>query len=56
MVLDGKSSLEYPVNVGVRQDFILGPTFFLLHINNLCHDVCNIAIYANNSTLFSKCD
>ena len=33
VVLDGKSSQEYPVNVGVLQSTILGPALFLLYIN-----------------------
>ena len=57
MVLGGKSSQEYPVNSGVPQDSILGPTLFLLCINDLPDDViCDIAIYADDTTLNSKCD
>ena len=57
IVLDGKSSQEYPVNAGVPQRSILGPTLFLLYINDLPDDViCNIAIYADDTTLYSKCD
>ena len=57
MVLDGKSSQEYPVNAGVSQGFILGPTLFLLYIHDLPDDViCNIVIYDDDTTLYSKCD
>ena len=57
MVLDGKSSQEYLVNAGVPEGSILSRTLFLLHINDLPDDViCNIAIYADDTTLYSKCD
>ena len=51
MVLD---SQEYPVNVAVLQGSIRGPTLFLLYMNGLPDDViCDIAIYADNTTLYS---
>ena len=57
VVLDGKSSQEYPVTAGVRQGSILDPTLFVLYINDLPDDViCDVAIYADDTTLFSKCD
>ena len=55
MVLNGKSSQEYPVNAGVPQRSILGPTHLLLYINDLPDDgICNIAICADDTTLYSK--
>ena len=57
LVLDGNSSQEYSVHAGVPHRLILGPTLFLLYINDLPDDViCNTAIYADDSTLYSICD
>ena len=57
VILDGKSSQEHQVNAGVPQCSILGPTLFLLHINDLPDDsVCNIVIYADDTTVYSQCD
>ena len=57
MVLDGKSSQEYPVNAGVPQGSILDPTLFLLYINELPDDfICDIVNYADDNALYSKCD
>ena len=57
MVLDGKSSQEYPGNAGLPQGCIIGPTLFLLYISDLPDDVtCDIAIYADDTTIYSKCD
>ena len=57
MVLGGSFSEEYLVNAGVPQGSILGPILFLLHINELPDGVtCNIAIYVDDTTFYSKCD
>ena len=56
MVLDGKSSQRYPFNAGVLHGSILGPTLSLLYINDLPDVICNTAIYADDTTSYSKCD
>ena len=53
VVLEGKSSQEYPVNAGVPQGSTLGPTPFLLYINDLPDDaICDTAIYTDDTTLY----
>ena len=57
VVLNGKSSQEYPVNVGVPQSSFLGPTLFVLYNTDLRDNViCDITIYADDTTLYSKCN
>ena len=42
---------------GVLQGFILDPTLFLSKLNDLPDDViCNSAICADDTTLYSDCD
>ena len=57
VVLNGKSSYEYPVNARVSQGSILRRALFLLYINDLPDDVIsNIAVCADAAALYSKCD
>ena len=57
VVLDGKSSQEYPVNAGVPQGSIHGPKLFQLYINDSHENVaCDVRTYTDDTTLYSKCD
>ena len=57
VVLDEKFSQEYPVNARILQGSIFGPTLFLWYINDVPDDIiCGIAIYADETTLYSKFD
>ena len=57
MNLYGKSSQVYPVDIGAPQGSILDPTLFRLYTNDLPDGViCNIAAYAVDTTIYSKCD
>ena len=54
MILDGNSSQEYPVKARFPQGSILGPTIFLLYINEFPDNViCNIVIYVEDTTFYS---
>ena len=55
--MDGSCSQEYRVNAGVPQGSILDPSLFLVYINDFPDDAfSNIAIYADDTTLYAKCD
>ena len=56
MVLDGKPSHKDADNAEVPQCSILGPTLFRLCIDLPDHFICNIAIYADDTTLYSIID
>ena len=56
MVLDGKSSQEYPTNSVLPPGSTLGSTPFLLYINDLPDVICDIAIYGDDTTFYSKRD
>ena len=56
MLIDGKSSQQYPVNVGVPQYSILYQTLFVISTEELLDDICNVAIYADDTTRYLKYD
>ena len=54
-VLDGQSSPLCITNAGVPQGSVLGPTLFLIFINDLPDEVLSrIGIYADDSSLYSS--
>lgn len=55
VVLDGQSSPLYNINAGVPQRSVLGPTLFIVFINDLPDEVLSrIGIYADDTTLYSS--
>ena len=56
MVLDGNSFQEFLVNAAVPQCSNFGPTLFLLYIDDLDGVICDIAIYAVDTTHYYTCD
>ena len=55
--LDGTSSVEYLVNAGYPEGSFRDGKMFLLYINEFLDNVIfNVAIYAGDTTLCSKCD
>ena len=57
VVIDGQQSSSLPVGAGVPQGSILGPTLFLLFINDLQEVINNeLVMFADDTTLNSVVD
>lgn len=57
VVIDGQSSSPYPISAGVPQGSILGPSLFLLYINDAedhLPPTTRLAAYADDTTLFQE--
>ena len=57
VILGENSMQQYLVSATVPQRSIFGPTILLLYINDLPNVlICDIAIYVNVTSHYSKCD
>ena len=57
VVLDGQKSQTRHINAGVPQGSVIGPTLFLLYINDLPDNVVSkLVMYADDTTLFNSLD
>ena len=55
IVLDGQSSTPHNIDAGVPKGSVLGPTLFLVYINNLPDGALSrIGIYADDITAYSR--
>ena len=53
VVLNGASSKDYPINAGVPQGSVLGPTLFLIFINDLPDGLFSrLGIFTDNTTKY----
>ena len=58
VVLDGESSSSVPVTSGVPQGTVLGPTLFLVYINDLpeCIKYSKVRLFADDCILYGQID
>ena len=53
VILNGRSSSWKEITAGVPQGSVLGPLFFLIHINDLRDDLsCDVKLFADHTSLF----
>ena len=57
VVLNGVNSSWSTVNAGVTQGSVLGPSLFLVYINDLSENIlAEIRLFADDSSLFTRVD